>query len=144
VVTPEERITRLEAVQEASLLRFGDIISRQDALLLANESLRRDMMQAMDSARQEAREANEAARKEAREDNEAARKEAREDNEAARREAHEDNEAVRREAREGNEAARKESRNLFIAGFSIGAALFTGFGAGTITLLFRVLERLPA
>jgi hypothetical protein len=144
MVTPEERITRLEAVQEASLLRFGDIISRQDALLLANESLRRDMMQAMDSARQEAREANEAARKEAREDNEAARKEAREDNEAARREAHEDNEAVRREAREGNEAARKESRNLFIAGFSIGAALFTGFGAGTITLLFRVLERLPA
>jgi hypothetical protein len=133
VVTPEERITRLEAVQEASLLRFGDIISRQDALLLANESLRRDMMQAMDSARQEAREANDAARKEAREDNE-----------AARREAHEDNEAVRREAREGNEAARKESRNLFIAGFSIGAALFTGFGAGTITLLFRVLERLPA
>ena len=144
MVTPEERITRLEAVQEASLLRFGDIISRQDALLLANESLRRDMMQAMDSARQEAREANEAARKEAREDNEAARKEAREDNEAARREAHEDNEAVRREPREGNEAARKESRNLFIAGFSIGAALFTGFGAGTITLLFRVLERLPA
>ena len=133
MVTPEERITRLEAVQEATLLRFGDIISRQDALLLANESLRRDMMQAMDSARQEAREANEAARKEAREDNEAARKEAREDNEA-----------VRREAREGNEAARKESRNLFIAGFSIGAALFTGFGAGTITLLFRVLERLPA
>ena len=144
MVTPEERITRLEAVQEATLLRFGDIISRQDALLLANESLRRDMMQAMDSARQEAREANEAARKEAREDNEAARKEAREDNEAARREAHEDNEAVRREPREGNEAARKESRNLFIAGFSIGAALFTGFGAGTITLLFRVLERLPA
>jgi hypothetical protein len=137
MVTPEERITRLEAVQEASLLRFGDIISRQDALLLANESLRRDMMQAMDSARQEAREANEAARKEAREDNEAARKEAREDK-------REDNEAVRREAREGNEAARKESRNLFIAGFSIGAALFTGFGAGTITLLFRVLERLPA
>jgi hypothetical protein len=148
MVTPEERITRLEAVQEASLLRFGDIISRQDALLLANESLRRDMMQAMDSARQEAREANDAARKEAREDNEAARKEAREDNEAARKEAREDkredNEAVRREAREGNEAARKESRNLFIAGFSIGAALFTGFGAGTITLLFRVLERLPA
>ena len=133
MVTPEERITRLEAVQEATLLRFGDIISRQDALLLANESLRRDMMQAMDSARQEARESNEAARKEAREDNEAARKEAREDNEA-----------VRREAREGNEAARKESRNLFIAGFSLGAALFTGFGAGTITLLFRVLERLPA
>ena len=133
MVTPEERITRLEAVQEATLLRFGDIISRQDALLLANESLRRDMMQAMDSARQEAREANDAARKEAREDNE-----------AARREAREDNEAVRREAREGNEAARKESRNLFIAGFSIGAALFTGFGAGTITLLFRVLERLPA
>ena len=108
MVTPEERITRLEAVQEATLLRFGDIISRQDALLLANESLRRDMMQAMDSARQEAREANEAARKEAREDNEAARKEAREDNEAARREAHEDNEAVRREVK----AMRRREKSL--------------------------------
>lgn len=122
MVTPEERITRLEAVQEANLQRFSDIISRQDALLLANESLRRDVTQAIDAARQEAREANEAARKEAREDNEAARKEARED----------------------NEAARKDARNLLIAGFSIGAVLFTGFGVGIITLLFRVLERLPA
>ena len=122
MVTPEERITRLEAIQEANLQRFSDIISRQDALLLANESLRRDLMQAIDTARQEAREANEAARKEAREDNEAARKEARED----------------------NEASRKEARNLLIAGFSIGAVLFTGFGVGIITLLFRVLERLPA
>ena len=122
MVTPEERITRIEAVQEANIQRFSDVISRQDALLLSNESLRRDLMQAIDAARQEAREANEAARKEAREANEAARKEARED----------------------NEAVRKESRNLFIAGFSIGAALFTGFGAGTIALLFRVLERLPA
>ena len=111
MVTPEERITRLEAVQEANLQRFSDIISRQDALLLANESLRRDLMQAVDAARQEAREANEAARKEDRED---------------------------------NVAARKEARNLFIAGFSIGAVLFTGFGVGIITLLFRVLERLPA
>ena len=133
MVTPEERITRLEAVQEANLQRFSDIISRQDALLLANESLRRDLMQAIEAARQEAKEANEVARKEAREDNEAARKEARENNEAARR-----------EAREDNEASRKEARNLFIAGFSVGAVLFTGFGAGIITLLFRVLERLPA
>ena len=122
MVTPEERITRLEAVQEANIQRFSDIISRQDALLLANESLRRDLMQAIDVARQEAREANEAERQEAREANEAARKEARED----------------------NEAARKEARNLLIAGFSIGAVLFTGFGVGIITLLFRVLERLPA
>ena len=122
MVTPEERITRLEAVQEANIQRFSDIISRQDALLLANESLRRDLMQAIDVARQEAREANEAARQEAREANEAARKEARED----------------------NDAARKEARNLLIAGFSIGAVLFTGFGVGIITVLFRVLERLPA
>ena len=122
MVTPEERITRLEAVQEANSQRFSDIISRQDALLSANESLRRDLMQAIDVARQEAREANEAARQEAREANEAARK----------------------EAREANEAARKEARNLLIAGFSIGAVLFTGFGVGIITLLFRVLERLPA
>ena len=111
MVTPEERITRLEAVQEANLQRFSDIISRQEALLLANESLRRDLMQAIDAAKQDAREANEVARKEARED---------------------------------NESARKEARNLFIAGFSIGAVLFTGFGVGIITLLFRVLERLPA
>ena len=122
MVTPEERITRLEAMQEANLQRFADVISRQDALLVANESVRRDLANAIDASRREARDASEAARKEAREDNEAARKEARED----------------------NEAARKESRNLFIAGFSIGAALFTGFGAGTIALLFRVLERLPA
>ena len=133
MVTPEERITRLEAVQEANLQRFSDIISRQDALLLANESLRRDLVQAIDAARQEAREINEAARQEAREANEAARQEAREANESARK-----------EAREDNMAARKEARNLFIAGFSIGAVLFTGFGAGIITLLFRVLERLPA
>ena len=133
MVTPEERITRLEAVQEANLQRFSDIISRQDALLLANESLRRDLMQAIDVARQEAREINEAARKEARETNEATRKEGREANDAARK-----------EAREDNAAARKEARNLFVAGFSIGAVLFTGFGAGIITLLFRVLERLPA
>ena len=144
MVTPEERITRLEAVQEANLQRFNDIISRQDALLIANESLRRDLIQAIDAARQEAREANEAVRKGAREDNEAARKGAREDNEAARKEAREDNEAARKEAREDNEAARKEARNLLIAGFSIGAVLFTGFGVGIITLLFRVLERLPA
>ena len=133
MVTPEERITRLEAVQEANLQRFSDIISRQDALLLANESLRRDLVQAIDAARQEAREINEAARQEARETNEAARQEAREANESARK-----------EAREDNVAARKEARNLLIAGFSIGAVLFTGFGAGIITLLFRVLERLPA
>ena len=111
MVTPEERITRLEAVQEANLQRFSDIISRQEALLLANESLRRDLMQAIDATRQEARE---------------------------------DNEVARKEAREDNEAARKEARNLLIAGFSIGAVLFTGFGVGIITLLFRVLERLPA
>ena len=121
MVTPEERITHLEAVQEANPQRFSDIISRQDALLLSNESLRRDLMQAIDVGRQEAREINEAAIQEARETNEAARQ----------------------EARDANETARKEARSLFVAGFSIGAVLFTGFGAGIITLLFRVLERLP-
>ena len=132
MVTPEERITRLEAVQEANLQRFSDIISRQDALLLANESLRRDLMQAIDVARQEAREINEAARQEARETNEAARQEARDANEAARK-----------EAREDNTAARKEARSLFVAGFSIGAVLFTGFGAGIITLLLGVTRLTP-
>ena len=122
MVTPEERITRLEAVQEAILQRFSDIISRQDALLLANESLRRDLMQAIDVARQETREANEVARQEAREANESARK----------------------EAREANEASRKDARNLFIAAISIGAAVATGLGGGLIALMLRILERLPA
>ena len=122
MVTPEERITRLEAVQEANAQHSAEVLSLLGRILSTVE----------------------AGRQEAREMNEIARREAREANEAARREAREANEAARKEAREANEAARKEARNLFIAGFSIGAALFTGFGVGTMTLLFRVLERLPA
>ncbi len=112
MVTPEERTTRLEAVQEAILQRFSDVISRQEAFLLANESLRRDLMQAIDAARQEAREANEAARQEAREVNDATRRESREDNEAARK-----------EAREANEAPRKETRTYFLALLTLGVAV---------------------
>ena len=122
MVTPEERITRLEAAQEANNQQLALVLSRLDQVLNLIEVVR-----------QEDREANEVARREAREMNEAARQEAREANESARR-----------EAREMVDAARRDARNLFIAGFTIGAALFTGFGVGTMTLLFRVLERLPA
>ena len=122
MVTPEERITRLEAVQEANNQQLALVLSRLDQVLNLIEVVR-----------QEAREANEAARREAREMNEAARQEAREANEAARR-----------EAREMVEAARKDARNLFIAAISIGAAVATGLGGGIIALMLRILERLPA
>ena len=132
MVTPEERITRLEAAQEFNAQQFSEVLSRLNHILTVVEA-----------ARQEAREMNEAARQEAREMNEATRQEAREANEATRREAREANEVARKEARESIEAARKDARNLFIASLTIGATVSIGLGAGIITLLFRVLERLP-
>ena len=121
MVTPEERITRLEAVQEATSQQLAEVLSRLNHVL-----------QVVEAARQEAREMNEAARQEAREMNEATRQEAREANEVARR-----------EAREMNESARRDARNLFIAAISIGAAVATGLGGGLIALMLRILERLP-
>ena len=111
MVTPEERITRLEAVQEANSQQLALVLSRLDQVINLIEAVRQ---------------------------------EAREMNEAARLEAREEIRALRQETHQLVEGARRDSRNLFIAGFSIGAVLFTGFGAGIITLLFRVLERLPA
>ena len=113
MVTPEERITRLEAVQEANAQHSAEVMSLLGRIL-----------NTVEAARQEAREMNEIARREAREMNEATRKEAREDNEATRKEAREMNEATRKEAREDNEAVRKEARILFLSPLTLGAALF--------------------
>ena len=76
MVTPEERITRLEAIQEANAQQSTQILTLLSRIL-----------DTVEAARREAREANEATRKEAREANEAARREAREDNAAVRRDA---------------------------------------------------------
>ena len=76
MVTPEERITRLEAIQEANTQQSAQILTLLSRIL-----------DTVEAARREAREANEATRKEAREANEAARREAREDNAAVRRDA---------------------------------------------------------
>ena len=113
MVTPEERITRLEAVQEANAQHSAEVLAILSRIL-----------NTVESARQEAREMNEATRREAREMNEAARTEAREANEAARKEAREANEAARKEAREDNAAVRREARILFLSLLTLGAALF--------------------
>ena len=113
MVTPEERITRLEAVQEANAQHSAEVLAILSRIL-----------NTVEAARQEARDMNEIARREAREANEAARREAREANEAARREAREANEAARKEAREDNAAVRREARILFLSLLTLGAALF--------------------
>ena len=102
MVTPEERITRLEAILEANAQQSAQILTLLSRIL-----------DTVEAARREAQEANEAARREAREDNAAARREAKEANEAARKEAREDNAAVRRDA-----------RIWFISLLTLGAALF--------------------
>ena len=116
MVTPEERITRLEAVQEANAQQWGLVLSRLDQLVNLVEGFR-----------QEAREMNEAARQEAREMNEAARQEAREANELARR-----------ESREMVDSARRDARHLFIAGLAIVSA----WGGGLFGLGLAILQRL--
>ena len=132
MVTPEERITRLEAIQEATTQQLALVLSRLDHVL-----------QVVEAARQEAREMNEATRQEAREMNEATRQEAREINEATRQEAREDSRSLRQETHQSVESARRDARNLFIAALSIGAALAAGLGGGIIALTLRILERLP-
>ena len=72
MVTPEERITRLEAIQEANTQQLALVLSRVDQVLNLIEAVR-----------QEARDANELARREARERDEATRQEARERDESA-------------------------------------------------------------
>jgi F0F1-type ATP synthase membrane subunit b/b' len=121
MVTPEERITRLEAVQEANTQQMTLVLSRLEQVLYVIE----------------------AARQESREMNEVARKEAREMNDATRQEAREENRALRQEMLQLVEAARRDARNLFIAAISIGAVVATGLGGGIITLMLRILERLP-
>ena len=76
MVTPEERITRLEAIQEANIQQLAEVLSRLDHVL-----------NVVELARQEAREMNEAARQEAREENRALRQETHQMVDAARRDA---------------------------------------------------------
>ena len=76
MVTPEERITRLEAMQEANTQQSAEVLSRLDHVL-----------NVVELARQEAREMNEAARQEAREENRALRQETHQMVDAARRDA---------------------------------------------------------
>ena len=77
MVTPEERITRLEAMQEVNAHQMAEVLSRLDQLLQVVEAARQEAREANETARQEAREANETARREAREMVESARKDAR-------------------------------------------------------------------
>ena len=76
MVTPEERITRLEAIQEATTQQLALVLSRLDHVL-----------QVVEAARQEAREMNEATRQEAREDSRSLRQETHQLVESARRDA---------------------------------------------------------
>ena len=143
MVTPEERITRLEAIQEANTQQLALVLSRLDQVLNLNEAVRQEAREMNQAARQEAREMNQAARQEAREMNDATRQEAREMNDATRQEAREENRGLRQEMLQLVEAARRDARNLFIAAISIGAVVATGLGGGIITLMLRILERLP-
>ena len=124
MVTPEERITRLEAIQEANSQQLAEVLSVLGRILITVEAARQEAREMNEIARREAREDNEAARREAREMNEATRREAREMNEATRKEAREDNEATRKEAREYNEVVRRETRILFLSLLTLGVALF--------------------
>ncbi len=129
-VSLEERVTRLETLEEANARQLAEVLSRLDRVLVIVEA-----------TRQESREMIEAARKESREINEANRQESREMNEATRKEMREISEANRQESREMIEAARKESRTFFVSIISIGAALTAaaiGTGIGT---LIAVLDR---
>ena len=128
MVTPEERITRLEALQEANVQRFDDVNARLDTIIRGN-----------DAARQEAREANQALRQEMHEANQALRQEMQEANQALRQDTRDMNESTRREMLQLVEAARKESRTYFLALLSLGAILM----AATITTTVTVLGTLP-
>ncbi len=77
MVTPEERITRLEAIQEANTQQSAIVLSRIDQVLNLVEAVRQEARDMNEAARQEAREANELARRESREMVEAARRDAR-------------------------------------------------------------------
>ena len=128
MVTAEERITRLEALQEANVQRFDDVNARLDTIIQGN-----------DAARQEAREANQALRQEAREANQALRQEMHGANQGLRQDTRDMNESTRREMLQLVETARKESRTYFLALLSLGAILM----AAAITTTVTVLEKLP-
>lgn len=117
MVTPEERITRLEAIQEANTQQLALVLSRLD-----------QVVNLIESVRQEAREMNEAARLEAREMNEATRQETRDEIRSLRQETH-----------LLVDGARRDARNLFVAALTVTA----GMGGGLIGLGIAILQRLP-
>jgi len=76
MVTPEERITRLGAIQEANSQQLAPVLSRLD-----------QVVNLIEAVRLEAREMNDAARQEAREDLRALRQETHQRVDGARRDA---------------------------------------------------------
>ena len=151
MVTPEERITRLEAAQEFNTQQFAEVLSRLNLIISIVEA-----------SRQEAREANEIARREAREMAESARRGAREMNEIARREAREMVESARREAREARGSAIGRKGKSFrwwnpfdVMGFIAGndklfysyIGVMTVIAVGTwvtaLVMFTKIVERLP-
>ena len=76
MVTPEERITRLEAIQEANTQQSAEVLARLGHIL-----------NIVEAARQEAREMNEATRREAQEENRSLRQETHQLVDSARRDA---------------------------------------------------------
>ena len=76
MVTPEERLTRLEAIQEVNAQQMALVLSRLD-----------QVVNLIEAVRQEAREMSEAARQEAREETRALRQETHQSVDAARRDA---------------------------------------------------------
>ena len=139
MVTPEERITRLEALQEANVQRFDDVNARLDTIIRGNDAARQEAREANQALRQEMQEANQALRQEMQEANQALRQEMQEASQALRQDTRDMNESTRREMLQLVEAARKESRTYFLAMLSLGAILM----AATITTTVTVLGTLP-
>lgn len=117
MVTPEERITRIEAIQEANAQQLAEVLSRLNHVL-----------QVVEAGRQEVREMNEAARREAREMNG-----------ETRRESREEIRTLPQETQQSVEAARRDARNLLFA----SVAIVSTWGAGLIGLWIAILQRLP-
>ena len=66
MVTPEERITRLEAVQEANSQMLREVLSRQDQILNGIEAARQEAREETRALRQETHQLVDSARRDAR------------------------------------------------------------------------------
>ena len=64
MVTPEERITRLEAIQEANTQQLALVLSRLDQAINLIEAVRQEVREMNEATRQEAREEIRALRQE--------------------------------------------------------------------------------